>query len=103
MIIDAEELVTRIVEFYDDFCPFDFVQDSSQGTHTSAVLDIARMTRTRSGVDDLIYNLSETLRIDILPELEAEPDVVGYEDYKETVEELIEDLKEYREQLPEKK
>lgn len=95
-MIDVDELISRIVGFYDTFCPYEFVEDSSQGTHTSAILDIVRMTRTRKGIDDLIFNLSETLRIDILPELKADPDDTVLIADRDTVKSLIEDLKEFK-------
>ena len=100
-MIDVDDLIAKVVGFYDSFCPYSFVEDSSQGTHTSAVLDIVRMTRTRSGVDDLIYNLTETLNIDIVPELKADPDDTVLIEDRDTVKSLIEDLTELKNQLPE--
>ena len=102
-MIDVDDLIEKVVGFYDSFCPYSFIEDSSQGTHTSAVLDIVRMTRTRSGVDGLIYNLTETLNIDIVPELKADPDDTELIEFRDTVKSLIEELTEYREQLPEER
>lgn len=67
--LDIDELTEQVASFYLDYAPFTFVQESPGGTVESAKKDIAMMLSSESGRRDLVYNLTESIKTDMLPEL----------------------------------
>ena len=76
--IDIDELTERICDFYLDYAPFSFVQDSPEGTLDSARRDIARMLSTKEGRQNLTYSLSESIKTDMIPELPYDDSIQEY-------------------------
>lgn len=77
--LDIDELTEQIAGFYLDYAPFSFVQESPGGTVESAKKDIAMMLSRKSGRRDLVYNLTESIKTDMIPELP----------YDDTIQEFI--------------
>lgn len=67
--LDIDELTEQVADFYLDYAPFTFVQESPGGTVESAKKDIAMMLSSESGRRDLVYNLTESIKTDMIPEL----------------------------------
>lgn len=91
--VDIDELTEKICGFYLDYAPFAFVQESPQGTLDSARKDVARMLSTNEGRENLVYNLSESIKTDMVPELPFDETIQDYIDIAEDLINQINELK----------